>query len=81
MGWLQGFRLASASSAWTKVSPKEREEWDARGAAILNAPMVSAVCRDEDLDMSLAEDGSALLASRGLCGAVKLACRSCGSQV
>ncbi len=72
MGWLRGFRPASAASAWERVSVKEREEWGARGAAILNAPMVSAVCRDEDLDMSLVEDGSALLAAHGLSGAFEV---------
>ena len=72
MGWLQGFRPAVASGLLEAVSAEERLAWGARGAKILNAPVVSAVCSDSDLDMSLVEEGRALLASYGLCGALEV---------
>ena len=42
-----------------------------RGEAILNAPMVSAVCHDDDLDMSLVTEGSRAIAEGGLLGAIE----------
>ena len=72
MGWLRNFIPSSASGSWQSVSPEERVVWAARGAEVLNTPMVSAVCDDSNLDMSLVASGSALLAAHGLKGAIEL---------
>ena len=72
MGWLRNFIPSSASGSWQSVSPEERVAWEARGAEVLNTPMVSAVCDDSNLDMSLVASGSALLAAHGLKGAIEL---------
>ena len=71
MGWLRDFTPASASVSWGTVSAVERASWRVRGEAILNAPMVSAVCHDDDLDMSLVTEGSRAIAEGGLLGAIE----------
>jgi len=72
MGWLREFNPASAKESWRKVSLEERASWMARGAKVLDAPLVSAVCDDADLDMSLVESGKSLIAEHGLMGAIEV---------
>ena len=71
MGWLRDFSPAAASVAWSRVSEEERAGWKDRGMAVLNAPMVSAVCHDDDLDTSLVSKGSKAVAEKGLLGAIE----------
>ena len=72
MGWIRDFLPSAASDSWRSVSLEERALWAARGAEVLNAPMVSAVCDDGDLNMALVSRGRSVLAEHGLEGAIEV---------
>ena len=72
MGWIRDFLPSAASDSWRGVSLEERALWAARGAEVLNTPMVSAVCDDADLNMALVSRGRSVLAEHGVEGAIEI---------